>query len=60
MELRQYQRRMFIERNEAKQRAEELALQTEKLSESLERVRGTSKNGLLAEVRAATALLVAS
>ena len=60
LELRQYQRRMFIERNEAKQRAEELALQTEKLSESLERVRGTSKNGLLAEVRAANALPLAS
>ena len=47
---------MHFERNEAQQRAAELALQTEKLTQSLERLRGTSKNSLLAEVRIAVAM----
>ena len=54
-ELRQYQQRMYLERNEAQRRAEELSLDCERLSGSLERVRSTSKSSLLAEVRAATA-----
>ena len=55
-ELREYQKRMFEERNDAKKRAQELSTETENLSESLARVRATSKCGLLAKVRAAIAL----
>jgi uncharacterized protein YlxW (UPF0749 family) len=55
-ELREYQKRMFEERNDAKKRAQELSTETENLSESLARVRATSKCGLLAQVRAAIAL----
>jgi hypothetical protein len=47
---------MFEERNDAKKRAQELSTETENLSESLARVRATSKCGLLVEVRAAIAL----
>ena len=59
-ELREYQLRMHVERNEAQQRAADLDVQAQKLSDSLERLRSTSKSGLLAEVRAAIARLQAS
>ena len=49
-ELREYQQRMFHERNEAAEEAAELAERVEELSTTLERLRSASKSGLLTQV----------
>jgi predicted nucleic acid-binding Zn-ribbon protein len=49
-ELREYQPRMFYERNEAAEEVCELAEQCDELIVTLERLRSSSKNGLLAQV----------
>lgn len=49
-ELREYQHRMYEERNDATERAVDLMRRMAEISISLERVRGTSKAGLLEQV----------
>ena len=49
-ELRKYQQRMFYERNGAAEEVAELAEQCDELNVTLERLRRSSKNGLLAQV----------
>ena len=49
-QLREYQARMFHERNEAAEEVVELADQCEELNVTLERLRSCSKSGLMAQV----------
>lgn len=51
-ELREYQHRMYVERNEAQKYAAELDTSMKQLASSLERLRNTSKNDLLQQVAA--------
>jgi hypothetical protein len=49
-ELREYQQQMFHERNEATAEAADRAVRVEELNAALERLRSSSKNGLLLQV----------